>query len=132
MRDVSSDEELAAFLDARLDEAQRDAEAMEHDRDWDDDYRSCLAARIGTMADKGYAEADCNCGLAERKARALREVEAKRAILSRYERGTAGDLPEWKAGRELIEAGLAILLAVLRDLAAIDRDHPDYRPEWKP
>jgi hypothetical protein len=74
--------DLDTFLAARLDEARHGAEAMEHDRDWDDDYRSCLVARIGTMADKGYTEADCNCGLAERKAQALREVEAKRDLIA--------------------------------------------------
>lgn len=62
----------------------------------------------------------------------LREVAAKRTILERYERGSAGELPEWKAGRELIEAGLAILLGVLRDLGAVYSDHPDYRAEWAP
>jgi hypothetical protein len=65
-------------------------------------------------------------------ARVLREVAAKRAIVERYQRGASGDLPGWTAGRELIEAGLAIVLGVLRDLAAAWSDHPDYRAEWRP
>jgi uncharacterized protein DUF6221 len=60
---------------------------------------------------------------AERK---RREIKAVRTIVERYERGAAGDLPEWKAGRELIVAALAILAGVLRDLAAVWSDHPGY------
>jgi hypothetical protein len=59
-------------------------------------------------------------------ARVLREVEAKRAIVKRYEQAISGDLPEWKAGRELIEAAAAILLGAIRDLGAVWSDHPDY------
>lgn len=110
---------LVTFLNARLDEKERRA--------------------LGAPLDR--AEADARTVLPwlnelapprPRDETALREVAATRAILSRYERGAAGDLPEWKAGRDLIEGALAILLAVLRDLAAIDCDHPDYRAEWKP
>lgn len=64
--------------------------------------------------------------------RVLHEVEAKRARLERYERAVNGELPQWQAGRELIGAGAAILLGVLRDDAAIWRDHPDYKPSWSP
>jgi hypothetical protein len=110
---------LTAFLAARLDEKERRA--------------------LGTPANK--AEAGARTVLpwlnelappVPRDEVTLREVAAMRAILERYERGAAGDLPEWKAGRELIEAGVAILLGVLRDLAAVYSDHPDYDPGWKP
>lgn len=64
------------------------------------------------------------------RALALRNVEAGRARLERYRRATNGDLPEWKAGRELIEAGVAVLLGAIRDDASVYSGHPDYRPEW--
>jgi len=121
-------DDLSVFVRARLDEAQRDAGAMEHDRDWDDDYRSCLAARVGTMADRGYGEADCTCDLAGRKARALREVEAKRAIVARH-------VPMPVRGIEAESCRYCRRIwpcPDVRSIAAVDGGHPDYRPEWKP
>ena len=65
-------------------------------------------------------------------ARVLCEVAAKRARLARYERAMLGDLPEWRAARELLEAAAAILLACLRDDAAVYSDHPGYHARWAP
>jgi hypothetical protein len=117
-------DDLVAFLAARLDEDEAAARAAlsqsaeEGTAWWFDD--------VGPETPREFHVARHD------PARVLREVEARREILNRYARGLAGDLPEWKAGRELIEAGLAILRAVLRDLAAVYSDHPDYRAEWKP
>lgn len=53
-------------------------------------------------------------------ARVLAECEAKRQIVGRY---VAGGPPN---------AYDLALLDVMRDLATIYADHPDYREEWKP
>ncbi len=103
-------DDLIAFLRARLDEDEAAAKAVRPDQDY---------------ADSAHQERWS-------PARVLREVAAMRAVVRRYERGAAGELPEWKADRELTEAALAILLGVLRDLAAIWGDHPGYRQEWAP
>lgn len=137
--------DLVAFLAARLDE---DEAAALHVQSWDAEHekdmpeaemRECieLASQRKRNYDQPWWAANMRYQLDRRKlpgdpARVLREVKAKRAIVQRYEHGTAGDLPEWKTGRYLIEAALAILLGVLRDLAAIYSDHPDYRAEWAP
>ena len=96
-----------------------------------DDLTVFLRARLDEDEAR-HKDAYMDGRLVEYSARVLREVEAKRAIVRRYERGAGGELPEWQAGRELIVAGLAILLGVLRDLAAVYSDHPDYRQKWKP
>ena len=129
---MSSDEEMGAFVAARLDEEQARAEAMEHDIDWDDDHRSCPAARTAAPLPPGKDA--CSCGLAERKAKRLREVEAGREIVARYE--------QWRQQADLITnagakpsialtGGLSALRRIVRATAAIWNDHPDYR-DWKP
>lgn len=95
--------DLVAFLEERLAEDERTAGA------------SAPRRYVGTsMTDLRPAEPE---------SRALREVEAKRAMVARCQRdatdaanGTAYDL-----ARE-----------VLGDLAAVYADHPDYREEWRP
>ncbi len=73
-------------------------------------------------------------------ARVLREVEAKRKILAAYEEAAEHpfDLPEgvhdgrdqWE--RERDAAVLAELDGVVRYLAEVDSDHPDYQQAWRP
>jgi hypothetical protein len=127
----------AQFLQARLDELQALAEAadpgpweFEGDDPTDDELYTAgeddesfgypVAYTRGRQVGNGQFMAAVN------PARVLRMVKAMRDILARYERGLSGDLPEWKAGRELVEAGLAVLLGAIRDLAAAWEDHPDY------
>lgn len=118
-------DDLAAFVAVRLDELELAAKIASVEDAWGQ-LRQSIPREPGPLN-------RCHRLMEEGSpARALREVAAKRAILARYERGVSGELPEWKAGRELIEAGLAILLGVLRDLAAVWSDHPDYRQEWAP
>jgi hypothetical protein len=112
-------DDLTAFLKARLKELE--SAALES-KNAPPGAMRYLDADQWTLALSWEADADL----------VLRRVKAVRAIVERYERGVSGELPEWKAGRELLEAGLAILLGVLRDLAAVWSDHPGYRPEWKP
>jgi hypothetical protein len=59
--------------------------------------------------------------------RLLREVEAKRAILARYEQVAATWRDELHGGATAGTMGFVILR-----IAAVYSDHPDYRPEWKP
>jgi hypothetical protein len=55
--------------------------------------------------------------------RVLREVEAKRAILSRYQSAVDHEDDWYITGT---------LDGVLHLLAAVYRDHPDYDPDWAP
>ena len=75
---------LPAFVAARLDEEQARAEAMEHFTVWDDTYYSCAATRTEPHGDLPWGEDSCDCGLAGRKAKRLREITAMQAILEMY------------------------------------------------
>jgi hypothetical protein len=130
------DDYPVAFLRGRLDEDERRAQAMGHFTVHEQPYYSCPATRTEAGAgDLEWGEDACDCFLAGRKARALREVEAKRAILAEFTRALAaqnemlaspaGDQSvtyEWENGR------VCALLNALRGFAAIYQDHPDYRP----
>ncbi|HEY5990764.1 MAG TPA: DUF6221 family protein [Streptosporangiaceae bacterium] len=117
--------DLAAFLRARLDEAEARAWAVH-------DVSKCDALLYEDLpADAPLPDAaDCECGY---PARVLREVAAKRAILDAYERAESrrlGDEPEYAYGyADGLPDGLRS--AVLR-LAAVWQDHPGYDPEWAP
>lgn len=140
MRDVSSDEGIAAFLAARVDEDQERAAKMRH-YFVDEPYFDCPATRTAPLGDLSWGEDACNCGLAERKARALREVEAKREIMRWHYRGLP---PEGApAGLEICagEEGDCDTWQMatpwpcpqIRAVVFVYADHPDYREEeWKP
>jgi len=113
-------DELTAFLRARLDEDEAAAKAARPA------YFTCECLAVFSAA------GDIAHVLRHDPARVLRDVEAKRAILKRYEHAVSGELPEWTAGRELISAAIAILFVAIRELTAVYSDHPDYRQEWKP
>jgi hypothetical protein len=125
---------LTEFLAARLDEDEARAQAMEHDAyPPDDEYYWCPAALAKPLADDlPFGEKDCQCGVAERKARALRDVAAKRVILAEHE-AVLGECHtmELKADRRPRKYGeYDGLHKAVVELAAIDRDHPDYDQEW--
>jgi hypothetical protein len=64
-----------------------------------------------------------------RHPRALREVEAKRAIIAGYALVSKDDGP----GEPEYAYGWAEGLGMaVRALAAVYRDHPDYDPAWAP
>jgi uncharacterized protein DUF6221 len=110
-------DDLIAFARARLDEAAAGAWSVH-------DVARCDALLY--EEDMGAAAArtpDCDCGF---PARVLREVEAKRAILDAYVHADGNSPRDRDRGR------WDAMHATVRLLAAIDRDHPDYRPEWKP
>lgn len=64
--------------------------------------------------------------------RALREVAAKRRILTRYEYACRQASVNIDAEQEAWEKIAGALERDALDLAAVYSDHPDYREEWKP
>ena len=95
--------DLVAFLRARLDEDER----------WAQDSASPLYS-------------DGEPGTPGHSARALREVAAKRAILGLHARAVICQGDWHEDGQEQLAED------VLRQLATVYSDHPDYRPEWAP
>jgi len=66
-------------------------------------------------------------------ARVLREVEAKRAVLAQYESAREQVRhPVSAENRAAARVAQGELEDVLRLLAAVYADHPDYREEWRP
>ena len=127
---------LAAFLNARLDEDERDAREL---------LSANAASRARGFASTLWDEED------ERAQRLLREVEAKRAILRQHHRltphpeygftyaaagnfcGYCGPGDNWQAEQEPDHyPGAMWPCQHVRLIAAVWSDHPDYREEWKP
>jgi Family of unknown function (DUF6221) len=144
---MSGEALLIAFLAARTDEDEVRANAMEHFTVHDDTYLSCPATWTEPYGDLPWGEENCDCGLAPRKARALREVQAKRELITFALENAASIDGEWgdchKAaeiasgqcedrGATAANAILKPLAAILKPLAAIYSDHPDYGPAVKP
>lgn len=125
--------DVIAFFTARVDDAEARANAMQHDDD-SDPWVACPARRTEPLGDLEWGEEACSCGLAKRKARALREVEAKRMVLEWYaEAVEASALFREKLGTGTHMAVAAeSYLNVIRADAAVHSDHPGYRAEWAP
>ena len=111
---------LAAFLAARLDEESARAEAMEHFTVFEQPYYSCAASRTESYGDLEWGEGHCDCFLAERKAKRLREIAVLRSIVADCEAKLA-----YPANGPMF--GLA--RRTLAGIASIWEDHADYRPE---
>ena len=111
-----SDDGLAGFLRARLDEDEAAANEVHRPRD------------CGSVNNDGEFDPDpiyCSCPY---PARVLREAEAKRAILALHPPKPLRHVEaDWchvcRTGWPCKE---------FRAIAAVYSDHPDYRPEWKP
>lgn len=139
-------DDLITFAKARVDEAQAAAEAMQHEGG--EVWLACPATRSAPVAgcDLEWGEEQCDCGLAARKARALREVEAKRRILQLHEAIYPAVARQGSPGPATVAdpAGTLSVFAycvicdedspclTLGYLTAIWSDHPDYRPAWAP
>jgi hypothetical protein len=130
-------DDLVAFLTARLDgdEAAAKAALSDAPAPWRADGHWVLdSAECGFMVDEINPSGETPAHVARHDpARVLREVEAKRALMtgtaswldaaeddSWHERGV-GDQPPYEG---------SVLL--LKTLAAVWSDHPDYRQEWRP
>lgn len=131
---------IIEFITARLDEAgaaaKAAARAKQDGEEWhlDPDPEvwgigfgtgilrtdgNSVAMAIGSYAADHIARHD--------PARVLRDIEAKRAIVHRYEEQLA------KASENAMEEDRAwILWPVIAHIAAIDRNHPDFDPDWCP
>lgn len=130
-------DDLIAFAGARLDEDEAQANAMEHVTAESELY-ACPATRSEPLAgtDLEWGEENCDCGLAERKGRALREVAAKRAILADCQRAMSKQR-EFSAahvrhGSPFPSPHANLAFRTLLQLATVWSVHPGYRPEWTP
>jgi Family of unknown function (DUF6221) len=123
-------DDLVAFLRARLDEDEREAEyALEK-------LSACTGVHVSDPDDGGDI-GHMVAYLRHNPPRALREVEAKRRIVDDYRisvnacrhiTGSELDSPGYKSmcgGRDAFRAACIAL-------AAVYSDHPDCRQEWKP
>ena len=134
---------MAAFATARLDEEEARAEAMEHFTVFEQPYYSCAGSRTEPYGDLEWGEERCDCGVAGRKAKRLREIAAMRAILGMYVATLAlveapppvreGPYAGKISARDYLDAKreLAVLRPAVAELAGIWADHADYE-DWKP
>ena len=144
--------DLVAFLRARLDEDEAAARAAasvagpgwHSEVAWGEDIPQMVVRGDGDawLAATGTADDEELGPFIARHdpARVLREVAAKRAILGDYEEAAERpyDLPEGihdgrdDDEREIDQCQIDVLESILRHLAAVYRDHPDYDPAWGP
>jgi uncharacterized protein DUF6221 len=117
---------IVEFLEARLAEDELTAHAAtDASADWQPyyDYRDVkdLEGHFVVQADSRHPTTAQAAHIARHSpARALRECEAKRAIIADFLRRDAlGDLP----GRSAVED-------TLKALSAVYSHHPDYDPAW--
>jgi len=123
---------IVEFLTARLDEREYWCTPRAGERShWIGPHDSeCDALVRDGYGDRG--ELPCSCG---EPARVLADIAAKRAILELLDEllivSPSGH------GNDQIQINAALELAaerakVMRLLASVYADHPDYREEWKP
>jgi len=109
---------ITEFLAARLGEDDAGANEVHRPRDC-----GCVDHDGEFSSDPMY----CSC---DGPARALREVEAIRAILGLYEEAEPVRCTDWDSGYSAGE--MAVLKAVIAALAVVYSGHPDYDPAWVP
>jgi hypothetical protein len=140
-------EELIAFLEARLDEDERMARAAtpgpwRHDPGKHHHVMGTPLFQEAVFAGPPGADAICVAGTGESDdpqsmrdaehiarhdpARVLREVDAKRQLVDRWEELEAQSRRERLIGDVTEEYRTLVALV----LAATYSDHPDFRPEW--
>ncbi len=128
---MSDMDDLVQFLRDRLDEDEQAARAA-HAPNWSTDGRTGLHYGVedGWMTD-ALTTADADHIARHDPARVLREVEAKRRLLTDYEENAA-DLDAQHAP-DMDYVGRADgLETALQHLATAYADHPDYRDAWRP
>lgn len=127
--------DLVEFLRARLDEDEELAQAAPRGP-WGEDASHCVVDATGVRVICSVNGGTLRPTLAVRAhvlghdpARVLREVEAKRQLLTEYAEVAHND----GAGSYEYGYGWADGLGLaVRCTAAAYADHPDYRPEWAP
>ena len=146
---MSSNEGIAAFLAARLDEDEAAAKlAAREGGTWTQDdpvrYPGSISSLGGPVVyDEGAPDEYQGTHIARHDpARVLREVAAKRAILSEHAH-VAASTPSFRKGPEPFGCFTCDYVpgegtygggwcTTVRILAAIWSDHPDYEQEWQP
>jgi hypothetical protein len=138
---------LAAFYAARLDEAEAAAKACQSPSPWKAATHEAFSVIVKDGAgdaliyDEGTPSLEEAAHIARHDpARVLRDVAAGRAILAEYDEAAQSpyDLPEGVSeGRDDDERErdaylIDVLDGVVRHLAAVHSDHPDYDPGWAP
>ena len=151
-----SDDELAAFYAARLDEEESAAKAnAPADGEW---VRVICDPVIGAFGgqtrDRNFARGRYIAAMSE-PARVLREVEAGRKLLREYERllerkssheshvraephYTPFTRPGYPSAYDLqreghfLEQAVPLVRELIEDRAAAWDDHPDYKAKWEP
>lgn len=131
-------DDLVTFLRARLDEDEavaRDAADYDSWRTDDEGGKVIPSSGIKAGAKTFFIASTWFTEYGEHiarhdPARVLREVEAKRRVVARYEEATTGAAQEDRLSAASWRPVVSILAPVLRDLAEPYADHPDYRSEW--
>jgi Family of unknown function (DUF6221) len=135
--------DLIAFVTARLDEDEATAKAAgepggQFSRpgagfapDWKDEGGAVSSSAGEVVFDEGNPTEAQSAHIARHDpARALREVEAGRKLLTRY--AEAREFFERPVNAGYPAGEVTGLRMAIRCRAAIWDGHPDYRPEWKP
>jgi hypothetical protein len=136
--------DIVKFIKARLDDDERYAKGATPG-DWRDSLEEVAFDYLDYVVESGdeevsvsrgdrYGHANSQYIARQDPVRALREVEAKRAIVADLEHAENVAEMEAEAGRSeeswAWEAKAASLYGALTRLAAVYNDHPDYRHEW--
>jgi hypothetical protein len=132
-------DDLIAFLNARLDEDEAAARAVQDNSDpwpgqWEADEHHRLRTFNGwTLAVPGTPGGEFKPGVLAHiarhdPARVLRDVEADRRLLAEWQKAEADPAvdDQWNAG---LAAGLRLAVQIR---AARHSGRPDYRQEWAP
>lgn len=137
--------ELREFLTARLADDERIALAVQQRAPWvvvgsygDEGVKEDGYGWVATGAYNAGMDADDAAHIARHDpARVLRDVAAKRRILEMWEDpADVAHLPDGVVdGRDPDErdeqiATASVIDVIVRDLAAVYAEHPDYRQEW--
>jgi hypothetical protein len=128
---VSETGEIAAFYTARLNETQQRATLALAAVDGRWDCWPVVAQQLIACCDTVPLAGATYQMLAmdADPEQVLRDIEADRAILARYE---ALRHPASLSDRLMFPALADVVLACIRDRAARFSAHPEYKPEWKP
>ena len=124
--------DLVAFLKARLDEDEQLARAAGN-RQWL--VQDNTIELYPEHEDDGYmrwpTRADARHAANWEPARVLREIEAKRLILS-WHGAVKNDKTPWGQPVQICRCGYDLPCGTLRFLALPYADHEDYQEAWKP